>query len=85
MFQFVAPPWFKGVKEPGAEKPRARPPLGKTPRGPREEGTVRGTGPLPIAVRGGGIVGGSWVSRFLGLGRRGGTRRLKLATTSGGE
>lgn len=30
-------------------------------------------------------MGCSWVSRLRGLGRRGGTRRLKLATTSGGE
>jgi hypothetical protein len=74
------------VRDPGAEKPRARPPvLGIAPFGPTEEGTVRGTGPIPIAERGGGIDGGSWVSRFLGFGRRGGTRRLKLATTSGGE
>lgn len=40
---------------------------------------------MPIEVRGGGIVGASWVSRFRGFGRRGGTRRLKFATTSGGE
>jgi hypothetical protein len=46
---------------------------------------VRGTGPIPMAERGGGMDGESWLSRFLGLGRRGGTRRLKLATTSGGE
>ena len=74
---------LRGVNEPGAENPRARPPsmLGLL----ATEGTVRGTGPTPMAERGGGMVGGSWVSRFRGLGRRGGTRRLKLATTSGGE
>ena len=80
---------MRGVKEPGAEKPRARPP--EPPEslwceeGPTFEGTVRGTVPIPIAERGGGIEGGSWLSRFLGFGRRGGTRRLKFATTSGGE
>lgn len=48
------------MKEPGAEKPRARPlALGKVPFGPTDEGTVRGTGPIPIAERGGGIDGGS--------------------------
>lgn len=42
---------------------------------------------MPIADRGEGIETEtrSWASRFLGFGRRGGTRRLKLATTSGGE
>lgn len=71
---------LRGVNEPGAENPRARPPrkLGLL-------GTERGTGPGPMAERGGGMVGDSCVSRFLGFGRRGGTRRLKLATTSGGE
>ena len=72
---------LRGVNEPGAENPRARPmmvDLGTA-------GTVSGTGPTPMAERGGGMEGGSWVSRFLGFGRRGGTRRLKFATTSGGE
>jgi len=71
---------LRGVNEPGAENPRARPPrkLGLV-------GTERGRGPAPMAERGGGMVGDSWVSRFRGFGRRGGTRRLKLATTSGGE
>ena len=74
---------LRGVNEPGAENPRARPPrkLGLLPT----EGTERGTCPTPMAERGGGMVGASCVSRFLGFGRRGGTRRLKLATTSGGE
>ena len=45
---------------------------------------MRGTGPIP-EERGGGIEVVSWTSRLRGLGRRGGTRRLKLATTSGGE
>ena len=81
--QPAAPGELRGVKEPGAENPRARPPrrLGLLPT----EGTVKATGPTPMAERGGGMVGGSCVSRFLGFGRRGGTRRLKLATTSGGE
>jgi hypothetical protein len=68
------------VNDPGAENPRARPTAAAL-----DEGIVRGIGPKPIAERGGGIEGESCVSRFLGLGRRGGTRRLKLATTSGGE
>lgn len=47
-----------------------------------------GTGMLiPIADRGAGMLTDidSCGSRFLGLGSRGGTRRLKLATTSAGE
>jgi hypothetical protein len=48
-------------------------------------GTVKRTEPIPMAERSGGIDGESWVWCFLGLRRRGGRRRLKLATTSGGE
>jgi hypothetical protein len=73
----------------GAEKPLERPlwkpgPLCGTPI---VDGTVRGT-PLPTADRGGTIpLLGSPIASglFLGFGRRGGTRLLKLATTSGGE
>ena len=70
------------MKEPGAENPRARAPL---PGEDGPEGTDSGTGAIPMAERGGGSVATSLESRFRGLGRRGGTRRLKFATTSGDE
>ena len=65
----MAPTWLSGLKNPGEKK------------------TVtieEGMGPVLIVEGGGGIWGTSGL--FLrGFGRRGGTRRLKFATTSGGE
>lgn len=75
-------PWLSGGYAPGAERPRERPPLGEAK--PMLLGTVRET-PMPLAERGGGMECCSMSARFLGFGRRGGTRRLKLATTSDGE
>lgn len=46
---------------------------------------MRLSGICMCAERGGGICDSSGSGLFRGLGRRGGTRRLKLATTSGGE
>jgi hypothetical protein len=43
-----------------------------------------GMGARPTALRGC-RLGWTSASRFFDLGMRGGTRRLKLATTSGGE
>ena len=71
------------MKDPGAENPRARAPL---PGEPGPEGIARETGAIvPTADRGPFNGDVSILSRLRGLGRRGGTRRLKLATVSGGE
>ena len=70
-----------GVNEPGAENPLAR-----RPGEPGPLGTPKLWGFIPTADLGGGMGGTStFASRLRGFGRRGGTRRLKLATTSAGE
>ena len=68
------------MNDPGADKPR------RLPGDPGPLDAPIGRWPMPIADRGGGMVGMSVLtSRLRGFGRRGGTRRLKFATTSGGE